>query len=814
MRTLVIANLKRITDNVNEPDQLFLFQNLKSIFQSIEAKKECFLEMIKEIGNATIEIKNSKVFEAYIAFVKYLSSINNEAASQYASLMNNSLKTDVYRSANNLLTTILRKMTKATITTEDFKELRDMYKKLKIDTDVLSITRILVLFMRKIELELTSQCFISFHTLVYDLLHVVSKNKDKDGIFSCCSDIKRHEIHSLIMCVLMQAEKMVRSKIFSSKEAKVVDFYINYSHQICREINCTKKQSTIKSSFDLIFKFIYALLKTDDKFILELIKEISKTFTKCIDHFEMLDEKCENVQNSITTLLDFTGRLPHDENQASFIANCCTQLLAFQLKYQKDVNFLRYLILLRNAARKMKLQSAVQFIINEQMETKFDVTMEYLQAMEINAISRFVKDEDRTIQIGSIFKNLFMNENLDMKNFAIACQSLHEGILKIIDLEKFTKLNEKLEKANVDNDVEVNLALAMNYYSLFYLEKETLAKKFAKVKEDNEKTAIQTGVYSEIIEKLNLQEEIKVLSFLDRSIECFTNILVKIRADANERQKVSSWTRVYNIIANISMNYFYRGIEYKDIEAQNLLWNFITKDTNWSTVLSCCTTIIDSYDKVLNSSGSRMRLSGKVETVDVMEVLRKSRAVLSSEIEKFNSFNEAEQICILNNLLSLWQYYMLRGSVEEAHKYWTEFDNLWISSNLEKNPTYKHTFTAKVLFIKVQIDLSLRKRNPQNLMYNATRHILEVRSVSSEFTKVFHEIFYRLTIFAINFSINRMSDLDNYAKLMLTLKYQAITSGYFFLTAEYTSLSILRHLTMQKSKYVKVSKSKNIQILI
>jgi hypothetical protein len=308
-----------------------------------------------------------------------------------------------------------------------------------------------------------------------------------------------------------------------------------------------------------------------------------------------------------------------------------------------------------------------------------------------------------------------------------------------------------------------------------------------------------------MVKDLNLQDEIRALSFLDKSLDHFSDALLCIRENPSEAQKNFSNSRVVKVLENISIQYLYRGIEYKDVEAMNLLWNFILIDeTDCPTVLFYAALLIDVHSDLLDDSGNRMRLSKKIGGVDMLDVIEKSQKTFESELTDFENLEDYDKFYVLFYLLSMWHYNALKGLKKGSKKWYNEFDRLWKMSNLSEKPAYFHTLTSKLLLSAVQINVIMFKQSANNILYDAVRNIMKIKSLPSYLVTIYHRTFRRLVLTTINYSINRMTDLDQYGKLMITCKANAITSGFFFRTAEYISLAILRHLNMEKLEFAMV----------
>jgi hypothetical protein len=308
-----------------------------------------------------------------------------------------------------------------------------------------------------------------------------------------------------------------------------------------------------------------------------------------------------------------------------------------------------------------------------------------------------------------------------------------------------------------------------------------------------------------MVRNINLQDEITALNFLDKSLDHFSDAFLCVRENPSCKDQILSITRVQKILENISLQYVYRGINYKDVEVLNLLWNFINEDTPWTSELTCASALIEAQFDLLDDSGNKMRLSKKIPNVDIEEVLDKSQRTLEDLLKNdYEQITESQQSIIVNYLLSMWYYNALKGLTAESKKWYDEFDRLWNLSYCKSNSSYYHTFTSKLLHLAVEININAFKQNANNILFDAVRHIMKIRSIPSQLVNVYQRTFRRLVITTINYSINRMTDLDHYSKLMISCKANSIASGHFFRAAEYISMSITRHLNMEKLEFAMV----------
>lgn len=290
LSTIVIKNIRSIiTNNIEEEqNQIFVFNIVKEMisFASPKLSEELLLCII----NVRVKIEAQDVFNAYASLMQEGTRKIPVACSQYAASMQLSLKTESHKNANEILQVILRTFSNTSVNANGLKAIRSAYKKHKTDENVQIVTRTLLFLLKEHKnYEITSDCFLAFHSLIYDLLHVVTKITDKKGVFPCCSDIKRHEIHSLLMRIFPFAENLINDDKYKAKEAAIVDFYINYAFQLCKEIKCEEKNAIVFVTYSQIYnRVLYAITFKKQSIVNPAIKEISKAFKVCISLYNML----------------------------------------------------------------------------------------------------------------------------------------------------------------------------------------------------------------------------------------------------------------------------------------------------------------------------------------------------------------------------------------------------------------------------------------------------------------------------------------------------------------------------------------------
>jgi hypothetical protein len=156
-------------------------------------------------------------------------------------------------------------------------------------------------------------------------------------------------------------------------------------------------------------------------------------------------------------------------------------------------------------------------------------------------------------------------------------------------------------------------------------------------------------------------------------------------------------------------------------------------------------------------------------------------------------------------MLSLWIYYAVTGRKSESLKIWKKFDKTRKICNLQAS-SYIGTIEAKKHIGIVDISLKCFKRNAADHIYKALKSLQSITSVYADYSNNFQFLYRNIIVKAINYSLNRMIDVDHYASAMMSLKSQAVQKGLFVKTLDFLSLSVMRYLNMEKLNDAKVNK--------
>lgn len=663
------------------------------------------------------------------------------------------------------------------------------------------------LFRDKMKLfETTAECFTAYNQLLVKFFHVFKFIKNKEGVQSCCSDIKRHKIINAIDTVLSFACLLVKAEIYDSSVAKHVEYHVKYGSEICNGLKCKSKHSEMLkvsgSIYGLIYQFMSkpSLLESNIKHLDECLKIMLKLYNQVPQ-----DVKAATID--LSQMLSIYGK-PKDKSSALIHANGVASHLAYRRKFPDESkgtkvhkhSLMRLMMTLREVVNLLGFESATEFIKSDLFsDQNFSGDASYIPRdefilIEITALFRYSVGQNE-VAIEKLFIELYEGTK-DVHLLAEASQAFTDSTLKVMKnnghLEVFKKINKQLDGWK-GFDFEVSLALALNNYSIFYV-LHYLAPR------SEEKETV-----SQMIGKLQLHEELEHLEYLNESLRHFTDVICHLMKHKEDSDKILSMTRVLSILRNMATQYFMRGIKYKDFEAFSLLWHLaVLQGESIRDILNVATFFLDHHRSLTDSTGNYLRLSKKLKPLTVDEILERANETLEKDcIPSFGEHSPATQSHILSYLLSLWVYLITRKKLTGFNR-WNKFKSLWETWKVPQEAPNRVTIHAKIYFCLVEINLKCCNRSADSFLSLGCTKLLSVTTFDHEFACQFHQIFYRFNMEAINHSMNRMVDMDHYEHAILSLICAVAKSRFCLKTLELLSLSILRYLNMEKLERAKV----------
>lgn len=769
-------------------------------------KNETFLEFLKMLSMIT---KYGYGTESVITFSHSLVQVLSKLFT----------KAD-HKECSEILTSCLAMSIKQSYSERDLKNLcSEHYKDLKTISSncnhqktAIFISRLMANRVRSFEM--TESCFVSYHKFVFNLFHILKSIKNEKGIISCCDDIKRHEVHSLIASIYTFATNLANAGIFSPYMGKLVHYHASYDMQLIDEFKCESKEREKLLSYNRQYNLLYefstkkSLMPGNYHYVTELLKGLFKLW------LSVYASGASSAEPDLIAWKIF--EYPMDEASAIYSANGLASLLLYKKAMpaigdgdaSKNLTkvLLKLMFSIRQSIKMMKFETFAEFFKSKYYQdvgfsTASDVSESELNLLEIIAIFRFEGCEGNEF-IAKLFEKLCETTE-DPLLISQASLAINDEVLKLLDVERFKKTNKNLEKFAKSSKVanlEVSIALAINNYNLYFYNCEIATKMFQNCYE-----SVAEGKFTKVVSIMNLNEEMELIKYLNESLRHFTDVIQHLMKHNEDSHQLVSIKRTMKLLDNISIQYHMRGIKYKDIEAQILLWHFCQLEDQPTILLNCGNFFIDNHDLLADGNGNYLKISKKMETPRIADILLKTNCVMDEFIKTFNVQTEDVQAYVLCYLLSLWLYYTIIGRKVDGWKQWTMFQELWKDFKTPEGSAPRQSLKAKIYFCLMEINLMCRKRNADNLLSHGIQMIMSVKQVDRNFSYQFQWIYNRITLKAINYSLNRHSDLDHYGNLMISLKALVCRKGHCFKALEMISISILRHLNMEKIDNAKVS---------
>lgn len=720
------------------------------------------------------------------------------------------LSSEHYKSCNDILMRIFHMCHISSFNESTLKEIYMIYNQHQKLTPVdffrqKTATLISKLFANKVQIfELTTSCFSTFHLLSVSLFHTFKTFKNEEGIVSCCSDVKRHEVLSLINIVLSLACKLTATGKFTSSNSKHLLYHVKYVVTICSEIKCKSKHKEMLSSYNRLFNLVYEF-NSNKSIIPENISYLHEYLKTLYNLWNQLSDELKATSIAPDALALEIYKSPLDKQTAFYSANGIASLMRYRKftddnqdpKMKKKI-LMKYVCAMREATKVLGLSKATDFVKSKKFsdagfaDDAQEISLAEFIYFEIGAIFRYSPGEDFAV-IGQLFTEL-CSLTKDPVLLAQSSQMINDATLKIVGISDIKKLNKLLEEARKKEfDMEIALALALNNYSLYFEMAEAVA---SNLKEDLNKA----------IDKLELQKELKLLKYLNDSLSHFTDVVSHLMQNKNDVSLMQSTKRVLTILNNIALQYYIRGIKYKDLEAFTLLWHLSQiEDQSVTVILNIGTFFLDNYEQAINLTGNYIKISKKVKQLTVEEILEKLNRILDEQcIPMFESLPEATQCFVLSFLLSSWVYFISRGHRSEGFLRYDQFKKLWWVVEKRSDSVNREAIRSKLYFCLVEINMNCCNRSADNFLSMANGILMSVKTIDREFSNQFQQIYYRITLKAINYSINRLSDMNHYDTVMASSILMAAKKGHCLKVLDLLSLSILRYLNMEKADRAKV----------
>ncbi|KAL7035173.1 hypothetical protein ACKWTF_008257 [Chironomus riparius] len=771
------------------------YRKTKSWTMSIDFLQNSFYQ---ELKTSNMKIKSNEAFLEYtnlIATIMYsknpdMLTVCCKIIAEYHKLLDDK----EHKVLNKALHKSLSNLPYSTITEKAIKDVFQSYfKDVTSSTDNVIQHKVIEIIRRHFlnltgHFEKSAKCIKACHDFVFSLFNLVKYIKKQDDKM-CCADTRRHSIFELSIEMIIYINKALDDKIFTKEIEKILMYYVDYALKIYNDIKCPSKQTMCKNLQITLYEILACLYNDNKDMLYTDLSKFAKIYKIMISLVESSgDEKIPKHMISLGICMNNIS-FDETENNAKTYAEILTYPIIHSLN-TKDENYIQKLPKLlsnvRSTVLKIKYTSAVDYFRKNLNSSDVDALIDEITLLELKALSRF--NSQNIEGISELFK-VICEKTDNLEYFGRACLSVNDRVLKTIDLKKFRDLNERLEKYKSDN-IQVSIALALNNYYLYCIEAEHMETKIA----DEIKTSKDAHPKC-----LTLESEVKILKQLDKFLDYTMDVLFMIKNNPKELEKIPSLRLFTTILENVSTQYFVRGIANKDLETKLVLWNLLQydKDNHLDLIIDTAAFFLDNLDRMIGSSGHYITFSKRLNYIRAEEVILKANAVLETLLVDIENKHERQQVRPMNYMLSLWVHYAVNGRKADSLKIWQKFQETRQISNLQA-PLYICTIEAKKHMGIVDISLKCFKKNAADHMYKAMKNLQSINTLYADYSNNYQFLYRNIIIKAINYSMNRMIDVDHYASTMMQLKIQAVQKGLFVKTLDFLSLSVMRYLNMEK----------------
>lgn len=730
-----------------------------------------------------------------------------------AKVLNNVLTKEDWKKCNSILMNMFNICSQPNVNISALKDFHSSHYKNTKETKSGCLlhekTTILVakMFTAKLQqLEVTLECFSAYHQLVISLFHVFKSIKNKEGVTSCCTDVKRHEIHNLSATIFVLAVKFVNQGKFSKPMAKDLLYHVSYDTQLCSGLKCQSKDREMLNTYSRIYHVLYEFNQKPT-----MIPDNLNVLHECIKSlFNLWNDISDEVKASSTAPDILAWRIYENptnkeiaavsaNGMASMIINRKLPSIVFTEASKDDKkSILKHMFSLREATKLLGFTSATEFIQSKQFSiekvgTIAQIPIAEIILIELCALFRYHSEEDLET-IVMLFKML-CTETKDPTLLSMACQNITDEVVKKMDVAEFKKINKLLEQNGSEKfDVEIALSLALNYYAIYFTTAESIAEEIK-------------NITTRSVTMLQVQRELELLGHLNESLNHFTDVVCHLMKNKADVDKILSMRRVLSILNNMGVQYYIRGIKYKDLETFTLLWNLIIlADQSKITLLTIGTFFLDHRQLLVDLSGNYIKISKKIKHLTIEEIVATSNNILDEQfIPAFSEQTSSTQCTIWSYMLSLWVYYLSQGRKTDGFKRWDQFHTFWKCTEASDDSENRETIQSKIYFSLMEINLNCCSRSADNFLSLASGTLMRVKKISRDFMYHFNQIYYRITLEALNYSINRLADMNHYDTVMMSLISAAYKKGYYLKLLDLLSLSIQRNLNMEKVDNAKVN---------
>lgn len=645
-----------------------------------------------------------------------------------------------------------------------------------------ALTKVAISYSPKITKN--EESFKAFHSLAIASFHVLASIKNEAGVHECCSNIKRHEVANLISTLISYAsEFLLESSTLSAASASHIKYHLSYFIKIMSELECDSKDAEMKRMYNKVYNIIYHLCTYRNN--VEHIRPIVENFFTILLKYDDLQEPMSLISSL------------YDQPKSDTLALECATGMACLFKYMSNrktydtKNLMKIALQVNKSSSMIGYKSGTDFIKSSDFKkldyikgSKIDV--EDFAQFEICALTRYTQD---TSVCTRLFNELSRKTERP-ENLANCICLLDEKNFEGLNMQQYGDLLKRLE--NTKNfKIEVSLALAIGNYNIY-------------IKMDSQYKQNKEGPRS--FENMSIKTELEMLNHLVKAQKYFTDVIVHLKENPQEFKQIISLQRLVSIINNMAIQFYMRGIRLKEIETFTILWYYSHLDKpNPNKVLNTATFFIDNYQCLLDNSGNYLKFSKKLKPLTIEEIIVTANKIIQSEIKNFRTGTEEFQCIVLSYLISAWLFYFKKNRKTDALEQFELLKKLWNESKKPHISDPRHAVTSKLYFALFDANLVNFNRSADNFMSKANGFLLNSKNIQNEFCHQFYQIFYRVTMSNINYSLNRHNDLDHYESTIQSMIAMAQKKNYCLKILELLSLSISRNLNMEKMEVAQVS---------
>lgn len=650
--------------------------------------------------------------------------------------------------------------------------------------------------------DINEDVFNAFNDISLALYHILANIKSEEGVYECCTNIKRHEVAAHIenfnnysTIFLKEFLHKLPPNFFSK-----VAYHIKYYFTIFNEIKCSLKIKSLKHLHNRVYNLLYEFNKL--KAPIQYERFVKQLFDV---RFAIPENDRKLLCDIFPLVLDIYTDKANDKESAIVCANGLFGLLNF-IKHHEDEKYgmkyqMKLILDIEKFSKILQITSVTKYressnYKNVQYCPNPEMGLDEIISLEISALMRYYPSvEGQHQKNADLFEKLY-NTTKDDEIYTKTFYQLTCQIVSHISLDKFKAYMKRLEDCQ-KTGLKSSLAFGVGNYLMYTI----IDKDAPKCRKSSTEKAPKPT-----IERMSLKIELEIIKHLTEAQKYFSDFFYQIKSNGEDVEKINeyiSFTRLSHIINTIGVQFFIRGMKMKEIESFTILWN-LPKHEDAMTVLNISTIFIDNYQNLLDNSGKYLEFSSKWKPLEIEEVIDRANKIVKSNLKDFETISDGLQCHIMSYLISLWLFYFKKNRKSDAHEQFGLLKDLFNNrSGKLTSSDSRELVRAKLHFTIVDANLTNFSRGADNFMFKANGILLKVSSIDRDFSHQFYQIFYKITHSNINHALNRQSDLDLYQATILSMLNTAMKKNLCLKTLEILSLSILHKLNMEKIEEAK-----------